>query len=713
MDAPRAELIERLFHEAAELPSERRDEFLRERCGSDVELCAEVQTLLRHHAEAPAAFLVGRGDDEARETAELLVGRQVSHFRVTRVIAAGGMGIVYEAQQDQPRRRVALKVLRSGLATEAALRRFAHEPEILARLHHPAIAQIYETGTHEEGALRLPYFAMEFVPGARSLTEYAAEHALNERQRLELFAQICDAVQHGHQRGIVHRDLKPGNILIDESGSPKVIDFGVARATDADVTISTLRTDPGQILGTLQYMSPEQCAGDAVEIDTRSDVYALGVVLYELLTGALPYDLATRTPFDIPGVIREQEPRRPSTVNPRLRGDLETILLKALEKDRDHRYQTVAALSQDIRHYLAGEAIEARRGSGLYMLRKSLYRHRTMAAFTLVAFLALLGFSIGMSLMYARVRMEADTAREVVQILQDILAQTDPFVSTRDPSLRGLLDAAAKRLASNSIKKPLVRAAVERTLGAAYLDLGDPASAEKLLREALNTTRATRGKDHPETAVCKSWLAVQQTAAGKAENAVRLLDAALPVLERHADTYGAELTQSYGRYAQALLNLGRYDQAEEYARRYLAHLRIAPADEYPDCATALTLLASILQECGRFAEAEPLQREAMEIDRASFGEEHIRFARDAGNLAILLKNMGQLDEAETLQRRALVSCQRLYPENSPAVGSATEKLANISSSRATAPPPGRSSNKPSKSTKPPTANRIPGSRTPA
>lgn len=340
-----AEWIEQLFHEAAEMPPERREEFLHDRCGSDVQLRAEVQALLRHHAEAPSAFLAARNGDEARETAELLVGRQVSRFRVTRVIATGGMGIVYEAQQEQPRRRVALKVMRSGLATENALRRFAHEPEILARLHHPAIAQIYETGTHEEGALRLPYFAMEYVPGARSLTVYAAEHALNERQRLELFVRVCDAVQHGHQRGIVHRDLKPGNILIDESGGPKVIDFGVARATDADVTISTLRTDAGQILGTLQYMSPEQCAGDAVEIDTRSDVYALGVVLYELLTGALPYDFTARTPFEIPGVIREQEPRRPSAVNPRLRGDLETILLKTLEKDRGRRYQTVAAFA--------------------------------------------------------------------------------------------------------------------------------------------------------------------------------------------------------------------------------------------------------------------------------------------------------------------------------------------------------------------------------
>jgi len=247
------------------------------------------------------------------------------------------MGTVYEAMQEEPERRVALKLIRPGLAAPRALRRFAHEAEILARLRHPAIAQVFEADSHR-GHGGLPYFVMEYIPGARTITQYAQDQDLSIEQRLKLFAQVCDAVHHGHQRGIIHRDLKPGNILVDESGQPKVIDFGVARATDADMTIATLQTNVGEIVGTLRYMSPEQCAGDSAEIDTRCDVYALGVVLYELLTGQLPYDLSSVSPFDAPRMIREEKPRRPSSVSRVLRGDVETIVLKALEKDRTRRY---------------------------------------------------------------------------------------------------------------------------------------------------------------------------------------------------------------------------------------------------------------------------------------------------------------------------------------------------------------------------------------
>ena len=385
MDDERSKRVEEMFQRAADMPADQRERFLRERCGSDSRLRREVETLLRHEIAAPPAFLRGRAEEtmlaaDSGPVAPPLVGKQVGRYRLLRVIASGGMGTVYEARQERPRRTVALKMLKFGLASPSAMHRFAHEAEILGRLQHPNIAQIYEAGTHEDAYGRVPFFAMEYIAGAKAITDYAHDLRLSTNLRLELFAEVCDAVSHGHQKGIIHRDLKPSNIQVDPSGHPKVIDFGIARATEADMTIATLQTDVGQLVGTLQYMSPEQCAGDSSEIDTRSDVYALGVVLYELLAGRLPYDLTTPSLFEIPRIIREETPRKLSAINRTLRGDVQTIVLKALEKDRERRYQSADDLARDIRHYLAGEPIEAKRDSTLYVLRKHLWRHRNLVA---------------------------------------------------------------------------------------------------------------------------------------------------------------------------------------------------------------------------------------------------------------------------------------------------------------------------------------------
>ncbi len=247
------------------------------------------------------------------------------------------MGTVYLAMQDEPRRHVALKLMKHGVASRSALRRFKFEAQLLARLRHPGIAQIYESGTHDTGTGGVPYFAIEYVPGALPLTTYAKEKKLDIGKRMELFAEVCDAVAHGHQKGIIHRDLKPANILVDSHGRPRIIDFGVARATDSDLAVTTLQTDLHQIIGTLQYMSPEQCGNDALDIDTSSDVYALGVVLYELLCDQLPYDISSLLLPAAIETIRTTEPARPSTIYRSLRGDLETIVLKALNKERDRR----------------------------------------------------------------------------------------------------------------------------------------------------------------------------------------------------------------------------------------------------------------------------------------------------------------------------------------------------------------------------------------
>ena len=295
-----------------------------------------------------------------RSPIDSMIGQKIGSCTIKSILGSGGMGTVYEAVQENPRRRVALKMIKSGITSRSAIRRFEFESQTLARLKHSGVAQIYEAGTHDDGSGGLPYFIMEYIPNAKTLTEYVDDNKLDTNGKLKLFIDICNAVQHGHLKGIVHRDLKPGNILVDTNGQPKVIDFGVARSTDSDMSVTTLQTDIGQIIGTFQYMSPEQCAADPSDIDVRSDVYALGVILYELLTGNLPYDLHQKAIHEAIRIVREVEPIKLSTINRKLRGDLETISLKALEKNRVKRYQSAKDIEEDIKRYINDEPISAR-----------------------------------------------------------------------------------------------------------------------------------------------------------------------------------------------------------------------------------------------------------------------------------------------------------------------------------------------------------------
>ena len=343
----------------------------------------------------------------------------IPRYRILRQIGVGGMGAVWEAEQEHPRRTVALKVIKPHLATPRHLRRFAHEAEALGQLQHPGIAQIYESGTADTRHGPQPFFAMELVRAAEgekapTLTEFAERHELPARRRLELLAKVADAVHYAHQKGIIHRDLKPANILVDEAGQPKILDFGVARITDSDIQATTMQTDVGQIIGTLPYMSPEQAGGDPADLDTRSDVYALGVICYELLAGRLPYALHRRMIHEAVRVIREEEPTRLSSVNKTFRGDIETIVAKSLAKDKDDRYQSAAELATDIRRYLSDEPIIARRPSAWYQLGKFAKRNKALVAAAAVVLAALVLGTIGTSLGLLRARRaqrESEAAR--------------------------------------------------------------------------------------------------------------------------------------------------------------------------------------------------------------------------------------------------------------------------------------------------------------
>jgi serine/threonine protein kinase len=677
MKSPDNQRAIEVFEAALEREPAERRAHLDETCRDDSELRAEVESLLA--ADERARGFLEPPEQTTPQTAsdgDPLVGTTVGRYHVTRVIAAGGMGTVYEAVQEEPHRTVALKVIRAGMASRSALRRFKHESEILGRLRHPGIAQIYEAGTHggEHGP---PYFAMEYVPGALAITRYAEAQRLSTRRRLELFVKVCEAVHAGHQRGIIHRDLKPANVLVDESGQPKLIDFGVARATDADLTIATLQTDVGELVGTLRYMSPEQCEGDASEVDTRCDVYALGVVLFELLTGELPYDFSSASPFDVPRVIREQEPRRMSAVNRMLRGDMETVVLKALEKDRGRRYQSVPELTRDIQHYLNNEPIEAKRGRRWYVFCKTLRRHR-IAAVAVVSFAVLLSvFALSVFVLYQRSQAQADTAQQVINVLNRTLTQADPYAGEGGDALRVLLDKTAAQLKQGLVQDPKVRAAVQRTLGTAYMNLGRYDEGGEQLRAAYEAHREIFGDHHVETAESCARLAVWQYMSGDyvaAENALR---EAIPILRQYKDERRSELGRSLGRLSMVLMYQQRPTEGETAAREFLQVAEEIPGDPDGDIATAANFVSIMLQEQGRLAEAKPFLRRALERDRARYGDAHPRVARDLQNLAILQRKLGDYSEAENSMRGAIRIAEETVSEESPDHAFTTQDLANI------------------------------------
>ncbi|MCC6428008.1 MAG: protein kinase [Phycisphaerales bacterium] len=394
--------IEELFLAASELDIAAREPFLTHQCQGDAGLRKEVESLLSNAVQdgfldskdSPGKQLLTRiGVDMAAVDEPVLpAGTRVNSYTVRAVIGSGGMGVVYVAEQEMPRRTVALKLVRGGARSERILRRFEYEAEVLGRLAHPGIAQIYEAGRWQSEQGSRPFIAMEFVRGLM-LNQHSDRQRLSPRDRLELIAKVCDAMQHAHRCGVIHRDLKPANILVAEDGQPKILDFGVARALDSDQQFTTMHSGVGQIVGTLPYMSPEQVVGDPAGIDTRTDVYAVGVVMYELLTGRLPYDLKSRPLPEAARIIRDEPPARLSTLDRTLRGDVETIVAKALEKDRTRRYQSAAELAEEIRRFLRGEPILAKQDSAFYVLRRHLKRYRHAAGVGIAFILALIVFS--------------------------------------------------------------------------------------------------------------------------------------------------------------------------------------------------------------------------------------------------------------------------------------------------------------------------------
>jgi tetratricopeptide (TPR) repeat protein len=599
------------------------------------------------------------------------------------------MGTVYEAEQEHPRRTVALKIIRPGWATAEVLRRFELESQALGRLQHPGIAQIHEAATADSGSGPQPYFAMEFIRGD-SLHAYAAAHHLDTRQRLDLIVKICDAVHHAHQRGIIHRDLKPGNILIDETGQPKILDFGVARVTDSDA-YATRQTDVGQLIGTLAYMSPEQVLADPLELDVRSDVYALGVILYELLAGHLPYTISRQIP-EAARAIREEDPAPLSSINRVYRGDIETIVAKSLEKEKTRRYASAAELAADIGRYLKDEPITARPPSTIYQLQKFARRHQGLVWGIAAVFIVLIAGIIASTWQAARAtraeqaaRAEAATATAINDfLLNDLLSQAGASTQARpdikpDPDLkvRTALDRAATRVEGKFDAQPLVKASIHTTIANAYWELGLFTEAEQHYQRAGALRERALGKEHPDTLAANNNLGNLYREEGKYAEAEPVLASVLAIRQRVLGADHPDTLVTMANLGIVLHEQGKYAEAEPLLTKVLETERRTRGEEDQETIISMMNLGKLYSDVGKAAEAEALLSRAVDIGRRTLGEEHPRWIGAMNNLAAIYAAAGKFAEAEPIFRTLSEVQRRVLGEEHPDALTVTNNLAVV------------------------------------
>ncbi len=595
------------------------------------------------------------------------IERQIGQYKLLSKLGEGGMGEVWLAEQESPRREVALKVIKRGMDVAQVVARFETERQALAVMDHPNIARVIDGGETSRGR---PYFVMEYVKG-EPINAYCDRNRLTTRQRIELFVQVCEGVQHAHQKAVIHRDLKPSNILVTVQGDqaiPKIIDFGVAKATNQRLTERTLFTELGQLIGTPEYMSPEQAAMTTTDIDTRTDVYSLGVVLYELLTGVLPFDpreLRAGGLAEIQRRIREEEPSKPSTrvsslgdtsvtvaqhrrvdastLIRRLRGDLDWITVRALEKDRRARYESPEHLAADLRRHLRDEAVVAGPPSGLYRARKFLRRHRSAAMVTLALGGAVLLGLIGTSLGLVRAlkaesesTFQARSAEQVIEFLVELFQDADAGRTGGSLTAVEMLERGAGELQSELRDQPRVRARLLEVVGAVLTNIAELDKAESLLVESVAERRQLLGPDHPEVAA-------------------------------------------------SLLDLGRLrgeqDRLDEALDHYREALRIyeLSSPEAPDIAELYSRIGGIHLDAGRYVEAETSLLQALTgFDEL---ESDVGRARALRTLGVLYNRQGQLDRAKEALEQALDLGRRAYGALNPYPISVVHSLANVAASR--------------------------------
>jgi tetratricopeptide (TPR) repeat protein len=644
------------------------------------------------------------------------VGTTVAgRYKVIEAIGEGGMGAVYMAQQAEPiRRLVALKVIKPGMDSRQVLARFEAERQALALMDHPNIAKVLDAGTTAEGR---PYFAMELVKGV-PITRYCDEHRLTPRERLELFIPVCNAIQHAHQKGIIHRDLKPSNVLVaryDSRPVPKVIDFGVAKATGQPLTDRTLVTGFGEVIGTPEYMAPEQAELNQLDVDTRVDVFALGVLLYELLTGTTPLDrarLGRSALLEVLRLVREEEPPRPSTrlskadtlpaiaanrlTEPRrlkamVRGELDWIVMRAIEKDRSRRYETASGLARDVERYLADEPVEARPTSAAYRLRKVLRRHKgaTVAALLCLA-TVVVGAGVSLWLAFRAAAAEARTQAALNdlaiqhEVAKDELATRkavqqfflDKVFAAGRPegqngglgptvSLRQAVDASLPAVVDSFRGRPLVEAEIRRVLGETYIDLGEPKRAIEQLEQTRRLRTASLGAEHLDTIRSMNDLAEAYSAAWKKPESIQMHSEVLALLTAKVGPDAPETMQSMTNLAVAYERAGQVAEAIRLHEEALARKRSRLKPDDPSMLASMLGLASAYASTGRRPEAIVLLEEVVRIRRSTGGDDHPETLTSLNNLSVTYAAAGRRDEAiAILERIVPIMRKKLGPAHS-------------------------------------------------
>jgi serine/threonine protein kinase len=669
MSAERRKSLEEIFAGAVAKDSpDERAAFLDGACGSDGDLRSRAEALLRAHDEA-GAFLEAPLVDlsEAGATTREGPGTRIGPYKLLQLIGEGGFGAVYMAEQEEPvRRRVALKIIKLGMDTKQVIARFEAERQALAMMEHPNISRVLDAGTTDSGR---PYFVMELVRGV-SLNEYCDTNKLATRDRLQLFLQICRAVQHAHLKGIIHRDLKPSNVLVtlhDGTPVPKVIDFGIARATHRRLTEKTLFTEYGQFIGTPEYMSPEQAEMSGLDIDTRTDVYSLGVILYELLTGTTPLDHQTIREAGwgrIQEVIREHEPEVPSTrvstvgeeiakarsaepasLTRLIKGDLDWIAMKALEKDRTRRYATAQEMAADVTRFLERQPVLAGPPSATYRLRRFVQRHRVgMFAGGLVATAILVGLTLA-TFGLVQARREAARSREIADFLQDMLASTDPVrISGRNVDVEAVIRTARRVFGDDHAT---VAATLESRAGQLQ-NIGNLAAAEPLYRAALRIWRGHFSEDHLNVGITLTRLGMLLATKGDEVGAEKALREALRITE--GGTCEARVTRTLPLFQLASILLARrqFEEAEPLYRECLEIVRTTTPDQHLRHAMVLSALANSMVIAGKAREAEPVVRETVTAYERALPAKSLLLAKVRTQVGHYLFDLGAVDDAQKL-----------------------------------------------------------------
>jgi serine/threonine-protein kinase len=684
MQSERWEKLQEIFHGAVELPREERHAFIEASCGADAELIAKVLAMIdadqrsssaldRAVSDIAGAVITSEHDSD-------LPRQQFGAYHVTGVLGEGGMGVVYLAERKDLGSRAAVKILRDAWLSPARRERFAAEQRTLAQLEHPSIARLYDSGTLADGT---PWFVMEYVEGT-PITEYCREQKCTLRDRLELFQQICEAVQYAHGNLVVHRDLKPSNILVRADGSVKLLDFGISKHLDSlDMPAEQTRTALRMM--TPAYASPEQIRGDP--IGTGTDVYSLGVVLYELIVGRLPFDLTNRSPAEAEKIILEREAERPSAAARRMAlvggghvsniskgewADIDVLILTAMHKDAQRRYPTVYALQQDVERLLSNQPLEARSDSAGYRLGKFTSRHRrplAAATFALVSIVALVIFYT-IRLTTARNLALAETSRAermqgfTLNLLQGGDEEAGPADSLRVVTLidRGVQEAQSLD------REPATQAQLYETLGELYIKLGKFERADTLLRKSLAQKTRLYGGDNPEIAQSLLSLGKLMDAQAEYDSADALVTRGLAMMKRHLPLNDPRVWKASVAAGTILYDKGDYDRAIAILSEAV---RLAEAESpgSADLGFALSELANTHFYAGNYAVSDTLNRRALAIDRRLYGNKHPHVADDLMNLGQIQFEMQNFAEAERFDREALVITRAWYGDSHPETAS--------------------------------------------